>query len=263
MEHVIATVVIIFVISFVFSMFGRGGGDFYLPVIVTLLNMPFYTAAGVSLFLILIQSISMVSVYSTKHRLLDWKLAFVLGATVAITAFLGGFVSHSIPAVYLKVVFAAFLLFSAYFMFKGVNIATVKAGGLGVWHREFSGGDYDVNLLYILPPVALAAFLAGMVGISGGGLIIPLAVLIGGVPLRIAMGTNTFLVLSASSMSFMAHALRGGIDLQLCLILGGTVLVASQLGSRLHMKVKEKELRWGFALILVAASLWMIAKIFV
>jgi len=262
MEHLILTVVIIFAISLVFSMFGRGGGDFYLPVIVTLLSMPFYTAAGVSLFLILIQSISMVFIYSTRHRLVDWKLAFVLGATVAAMAFLGGFVSHGVPAVYLKAVFAAFLLFSAYFMFKGVNIATVKPGGLGVWHRELASGSYDVNLLYVLPPVGLAAFLAGMVGISGGGLIIPLAVLIGGVPLRMAMGTNTFLVLTSSSMSFMAHALRGGVDLRLCLILGGTVLVASQIGSRLHMKVRERELRWGFALILVVASLWMVAKIF-
>ena len=70
MEHIIVTALIIFAISLVFSMFGRGGGDFYLPVIVTLLNMPFYTAAGVSLFLILIQSVSMVSIYSTRHRLL-------------------------------------------------------------------------------------------------------------------------------------------------------------------------------------------------
>jgi len=263
MEHVIVTALIIFTISLAFSMFGRGGGDFYLPVIVTLLDMTFYTAAGVSLFLILVQSISMVTVYSAKHRLLDWKLAFVLGAIVAIAAFLGGFFSHGIPAVYLKAVFAAFLLFSAYFMFKGVNIATVKPGGPGIWHRQFSGGTYNVNLLYILLPVGLAAFLAGMVGISGGGLIIPLAVLVGGVPLRIAMGTNTFLVLSSSSMSFAAHALRGGIDLQLCLIFGGAVLVASQIGSRLHTKVKEKDLRRAFALVLVVASLWMIVKIFV
>ncbi|HHE41379.1 MAG TPA: sulfite exporter TauE/SafE family protein [Dehalococcoidia bacterium] len=263
MEHLILTAVIIFCISLVFSMFGRGGGDFYLPVIITLLGVPFYTAAGSSLFLILIQSISMVFIYSTRHRLLDWKLAFVLGATVAVAAFLGGFFSHGIPAVYLKVTFAVFLLSSAYLMVKRVNIATVKPGGFGVWHREFSGGSYDVNLLFTLLPVGVAAFLAGMVGISGGGLIIPLAVLVGGVPLRIAMGTNTFLVLCSSSMGFAAHALRGGVDLQLCLILGGAVLIASQVGSRLHMKVKERDLRRGFSLILVMASLWMIAKVFV
>ena len=243
-------------------MFGRGGGDFYLPAIISLLSISFYTAASVSLFLILIQSISMVSVYSLRNRLLDWKLAFVLAMAVAIMAFLGGFVSHGIPAVYLKVIFAAFLLFSAYFMFKGMNIATVKPGGFGVWHRELPGATYDVNLLYILLPIGLAAFLAGMVGISGGGLIIPLAVLVGGVPLRIAMGTNTFLVLTSSSMSFLAHALRGGIDWELCLILGGAVLIASQIGSRLHTRIRERTLRRGFALVLIAASFWMIVKIF-
>ncbi len=262
MDHLIITALTIFSISLLFSMFGRGGGDFYLPVIVSLISIPFYTAAGVCLFLILIQSISMVYVYSARNRLLDWKLAIVLGAAVAAMAFLGGFLSHGISAVYLKVAFSAFLLASSYFMSRGSNIATVRAGGFGVWHRDFSAGTYDVNLVYILLPIGLAAFLAGMVGISGGGLIIPLAVLVGGVPIRVAMGTNTFLVLTSSSMAFLAHALRGGIDLKLCAIFGATVLAGSQMGSRLHTKVKERALRRGFAAILVVAALWMIAKIF-
>ncbi|MBW1714877.1 MAG: hypothetical protein JRJ77_03490 [Deltaproteobacteria bacterium] len=48
----------------------------------------------------------------------------------------------------------------------------------------------------------------------------------------------------------------------MCLIFGAIVLVASQIGSRLHTKVKERALSGGFAVILIAASLWMIAKIF-
>jgi len=71
MIEVIITAITIFIISLVFSMFGKGGGELYLPVILTLLSIPFYVAAGVSLFLILLQSISMIFIYSYKHKLVD------------------------------------------------------------------------------------------------------------------------------------------------------------------------------------------------
>ncbi|MCD6236629.1 MAG: TSUP family transporter, partial [Thermoplasmata archaeon] len=95
MIEIIITAITIFIISLVFSMFGKGGGELYLPVMLTLLSIPFYVAAGVSLFLILLQSISMIFVYSHKHKLVDWKVALLLTVVVGVSSFLGGFVSAS------------------------------------------------------------------------------------------------------------------------------------------------------------------------
>jgi len=262
-ESMILAMVAIFAISLIFSMFGRGGGEFYLPTIITVLAIPFYKAAGVSLFLILIQGLSMVTIYHAKHKLLDWKVALLLGSVVAGMAFLGGYSSYSIPPLYLKIIFASFLLFSAYFLFRGTELVNSQPGALGVWHREFAGSSYNINLIYVLPPVAFAALLAGMAGISGCGLIIPICILFGGVPVRIAMGTNTFLVLVSSSMSFFGHALKGGVDFRLALILGAMILLGSQIGSRLHARVRESLLRVGFAVILIVAAFWMVLKIFI
>jgi len=259
MIEIIITALIIFTISLVFSMFGKGGGELYLPVIITLLGIPFYTAAGVSLFLILLQSLSMIFVYSRKHRLIDWRVALLLAIIVGASSFSGGFVSASIPAIYLKITFAVFLLISAFLLFlnKGTKL---KLGKFGVWHRVFSGGEYDVHILYLIFPIAVAAFFAGIVGISGGGLIVPIAVLLGGMPIRIAMGTNTFLVLASSSMGFLGHLAKGGVDWYLCVVLGIAIITGSQIGSHLHAKINEKNLRVGLAAILVFAALWMILR---
>jgi len=262
MEPVIVTFVAIFALSLFFSMFGRGGGEFYLPTMISLLTIPFYKAAGVNLFLIFIQGLSMVLVYSLRNKLVDWAVALVMAVVVGTFAFSGGFFSHKVPDIYLKILFAVFLLVSAYYMLKNKAVKPVR-GKFGVWHREFAGQSYDVNILYLVPPVALAAFVAGMVGISGCGLIVPLYILLGGVPMSIAMGTNTFLVLTSSSMSFIGHLLKGGVDWKLGLILGAAVLIGSQIGSRLHTKVSEKFLKVGFVVILIVAALWMIVKIFV
>ena len=262
MLAIIITAIAIFAISTLFSMFGRGGGEFYLPTMLTLLSIPYYTAAGVTQFLIMLQGLSMVPVYSAKHKQLDWHLAIVLASCVGIASFLGGFLSKGISPVYLKASFAIFLLISAVFLFVNKNVKP-KIGKLGVWHRKFYGGEYDMNILYIILPVAFAGFFAGMVGISGCGLIIPICILLGGVPLRIAMGTNTFILLVSTSMGFLGHALKGGINWQLCLIFGASIIAGSQIGARMHVRVNEKFLRIGFALILVIAASWMIAKIFI
>jgi len=100
MIEIAVTAALVFIISLIFSMFGKGGGELYLPVMLTLLNIAFYTAAGVSLFLIFLQSISMIFVYSQKHKLIDWKLALLLATVVGTSSFLGGFVSEGIPALY-------------------------------------------------------------------------------------------------------------------------------------------------------------------
>jgi len=227
---------------------------------ITLLPISFYTAAGISLFLIFLQSISMVLIYSGKHNLLDWALAVFLAFIIGISSFLGGFLSKGMNSVYLKIIFAIVLFFSAILLLFNKRVKLHFKHG--VWHRRVGNEEYYVNIPLILFPVALAAFIAGMLGISGGGLIVPIAVLLGGVPLRYAIGTNTFLVLISSSMGFLGHVAKGGIEWKFCLMFGIAIIIGSQIGSRLHIKVDERALRAGLAMVLSFAALWMIFRTF-
>ena len=260
MGIIIITAVVIFIISLFFSMFGKGGGEFYLPVLITFLGLPYYKAAGISLFLIFMQSASMVTVYSGKNRLVDWKLAVPLAIYIAFMAFLGGFISKSIPAIYLKTYFVAFLSLSAYFIYKEKSLIS-RRGECCKWHRRFYNNEYDVDLFLTFIPIGINEFLAGMTGISGGGLNVPIMIILSGIPMRIAMGTNTFLILASSSMAFVGHLMKGGIDLKLCLIFGTSIIFGSQIGSHLHAKLHITMLRIGFTIILILASLWMLIKI--
>ncbi len=260
--NLIISAIGIFLTSLIFSMFGRGGGEFYLPIMISLLPIDYYTAAGISLFIIMLQGLSMLIVYHGRHRLVDWGLALVLGFAIGLASFLGGYLSYRIPAYLLKLSFSIFLIISAYYLYKGVAVKA-KVGRIGTWRRKLDNQEYYVNLAYIIPPIIIAAFTAGMAGISGGGLIIPICILLGGVPIRVAMGTNTFLVLSSASMSFMGHFVRGGFNPMLALIYGLLVVLGSQIGSRMHIKINEKRLRQAFSAILVIASIWMLIKIFI
>jgi uncharacterized membrane protein YfcA len=254
----------IFAIAWVFSIFGRGGGEFRLPLLISIVALPFTELKIISVFLILVQGIVMMLVYSGKHKLTDWPLAVLLAGIVGVASFLGGFFSLLVPPVYLKGLFAAMLLISALKMALGKGTQGQR-GRVGVWHRKMpgpEGEECDVNLAYLVIPVLLVGFISGMLGISGCGLIIPLCVILGGVPLRIAIGTNTLLLITSTASSFVGHVIKARFYWELALILAVAAAVGAYLGSRQHTKISEKNINRGFILILVVAAVWMLTKMF-
>ncbi len=169
----------LFCIAFVFSMFGRGGGEFILPLLISILSLSYFELATISLFLIFSQGLVMLIVYGGKHKLVDWPLALALSIIIGTFAFLGGYFSFHVKPIYLKGTFAAVLLISAYKIWQGKKVPA-KKGRFGTWHRKLTDDEYDINFLYIVVPVAIIAGVAGMLGISGCGLIMPNCIQLGG-----------------------------------------------------------------------------------
>lgn len=79
---------ILFVIAAILSMFGKGGGEFYVPIFLTI-GIGFNQAATTSLFILMVSGTIMMLVYNRK-ALLDWKLGFAVVAASASGSFIGG-----------------------------------------------------------------------------------------------------------------------------------------------------------------------------
>lgn len=254
-----------FIIAGIFSILGRGGGEFYLPVLISFLSIPYFDIATVSLFAIFLQAFGMLLIYGSKHKLVDWPLAISLAVIVGIFAFLGGYLSFGLKPSYLKGTFAVLLLISAYLMWKGKGVQG-KPGKFGVWHRTMmtpeGKTEYDMNFLLIIVPTAIIAFIAGAVGISGCGMIIPVCIILGAVPLRIAIGSNALLLLTSTGTSFFGHALRGQTPWELAFVLAMATLCGGLIGSRMHVKINEKTVKYSFIVILIVAAFWMLYKIY-
>lgn len=252
----------LFLIGFVFSMFGRGGGEFILPFLISIVSLPFFDLATISLFLILSQATMMLIIYGAEHKLVDWPLAFSLAGIVGVFAFSGGYLSIHVKPIYLKGAFAVILLISAWKIWQGKKVPA-KKGRFGVWHRKMGDEEADINFLYIVLPVALIAFAAGMLGISGCGLIIPICILLGGVPMRIAIGSNTLLLFTSAGTSFLGHAIRGTFYWKIALITAIGTIAGAILGARTHVNISDEYVKKGFVAILVIAAIWMLVKIYI
>lgn len=247
-------------IAFVLSMLGKGGGEFYVPILITL-GIPYQQAAGTSLFILMVSGLLMMIVYH-KKALIDWTTGLGVIATTATGSFIGGFVSPGIDPRWLKLTFSILLFISLWFISHPPKQKELLKIG-PILKRKCCGESYEFPVLIVLPVIFVIGFLAGMVGISGGGLIVPLLIILGDMPMRIAFATNSIMILFSSFTGFLGRGLRVGIDWKFTLILAIFVGLGALSGAHFSQKVKIQNLKRIFIWVIGFAALWMMIKVFV
>ncbi len=248
-----------YAIAFVLSMLGKGGGEFYVPILITL-GIPYQQAAATSLFILMVSGFLMMIVYH-KKALIDWTTGATVIITTSLGSFLGGFISPNIDPKWLKLTFAILLFISLWFIsHPPKQKETLKIGPR--LKRRCCGEIYEFPLFIVLPIIFIIGFLAGMVGISGGGLIVPLLIILGDMPIRIAFATNSIMVLFSSLTGFIGRGLKISIDWKFTLILAIFVGLGALSGAHFSSKIKVHQLRKIFLWVIGTAGIWMIVKIF-
>jgi len=246
------------VVSAIFSMLGQGGGAFYVPMLLAV-SVPFYLAASTSQILIVVVSLSSMLIFA-RHGMLDWKLVLVIEPPTNVGSFLGGYLSAYVPSRVSEFCFAGVLLVGAYFMFRPVEEPTLHGGERRWWrwNRTDVAEPYSANMLVLLPVMVLVGFAAGLLGIGGGILKVPVLVLLGGVPMAIAVGTSSLMIGATALTGLVGHLLQGHLDLRLALPLAAGVLIGSQIGPRLGVRTDRARLKKYFAILMFVISVWLL-----
>ena len=250
---------IIFAIAVVMTMTGRGGGNFYVLAI-ALSGMRMHEAATTGQFILIVSSL-MATIFFGKKKITDWKLVAIIGAMTLITAFLGGFFSNIFNDKLLKIIFAIFITVASLMMLKPEKDEAPKEA----WYIvQLKSGDnvYFLNLLIVVPVVMLTGFISGMVGISGGSFLVPLMILAIRVPMHIAVGTSTTLVMVTASAGFLGHLTSGHFNLNFALPLAFAGLFGGTIGAKLTLDSKPKKLKIIFSVTSLIAAVIMVARAF-
>ncbi len=246
----------ILAISIAFSMVGLGGGVLYVPILLAL-GVSIYDAVTISLFVILVMSISTVIIYN-RRSVIDWKLAMVLEPPTAVLAFIGGMLANNINDTALTVFFAGILFITSIILVIPIKERKViLTYGWGYWHRRKKEKRYVVHLRGLIPISATAGFVAGMVGVSGGVFKLPAMVIIGHVPMRIAIGTSSFMVAITALSGLCGHVTNNTFDLLNTLPLATAAFVGGFIGSNISNRIKVPILNIFVAGILFIISIWM------
>ena len=248
---------IIFAIAATMTMTGRGGGNFYVLAI-ALSGIGMHVAATTGQFVLIASSLT-ATVFFGKKKVTDWKLVFLIGSMTLISAFLGGFFSDAFGGQLLKIIFAVFIFIASILMLKPVK---GEAGMKNKYTVPFHSGEitYHINLFLFVPIVLITGFFSGMVGISGGSFLVPLLVLAVGVPMRIAVGTSTTLVMITATAGFLGHLSTGHFDPSIAVPLAAAAAIGGFVGTKLTVHIQPKKLKVIFALTSLLAAIIMVVN---
>lgn len=110
--------------------------------------------------------------------------------------------------------------------------------------------------------IALLSFTVGviakMVGVGGGVLLVPMLIMVSGLPARIAAATGEMVTLVASIVAVALYASYSQIDYTLMIPLGLGVIAGAQAGARLSKVSKGILVRRVMAAALLFVGVWLL-----
>ncbi|RME07331.1 MAG: sulfite exporter TauE/SafE family protein [Anaerolineae bacterium] len=94
-------------------------------------------------------------------------------------------------------------------------------------------GIVEISLWVVLGVGVLSGFLAGLLGVGGGFIRMPLLVYVMGVPTHIAVGTDLFEIIFSAGFGTVSHALKGNVDVMMALLMQTGAALGAQIGASL------------------------------
>ncbi len=127
--------------------------------------------------------------------------------------------------------------------------------GLPMKMRFRASGLY----ISVIPPLivgALVGFLAAIMGVGGGFVMVPAMIYFLGMPTKVVVGTSLFQIIFVTAFTTVMHAMTSqtvDMMLALLLILGG--VVGAQIGTRVGTRLKAEQLRILLSLLVLSVSI--------
>lgn len=225
-------------ISAVFSMFGKGGGSLYTPVLV-LLGWEPGPAISTALFLNLVTALVATAVFA-RNRLVDFRFSSLfLPGTIA-GSFLGALLSDRVPKDLLLGVFSVFLLFA------GVLMIRSSKGGVERPPRRPGAGLAAVVVVFSFA----VGMLSSLIGVGGGLVLFPFVVLYLKHPARKAAGATATIVTVSSLVGSLGHLSAGHVDFVRTGITAIAAVLGSAVGSHITVKASPRFVKVAFAFIM-------------
>ena len=222
------------------SLFGLGGGFLIVPAL-TLLGMPVRHAVGTSSAVIIFSSLSAIIEYRKQEKI-NYKAGILIAIPSIIGAYIGACLTMHIQAGILKIIFGIVLLFVAFRMIKHEIHIEKK---LKYWLIPFGGFSSGI--------------ISGLLGVGGGIINVPFLAYLG-LPIHTAVATSSFAIFFTSITSAFKHYFLGNVELIWLILFVPGIIIGAQFGAKLAKRVKAKNLKGAFSLLLIILALMMIFK---
>ena len=236
------------------GLLGIGGGVVLVPGMVYLLHFDQHLAQGTSLF-ILLPPIGLGALRQYwKAGQVDLRAGICCAIGFLLGGYVGGRIAVPMSSESLGGIFAFFLFLSAVLLW-----GKTKSPWSPEQPASPSPTQKPLRALAILLSAGFCGVAAGMVGIGGGVLVVPLLGLLFGFDQHRAQGTSLIALIPPTGLlAFLEYAKGGYVSWRTGLLLIPGVFFGGILGGRIAGKLDSVLMRHVFASMLCGLGLWQL-----
>jgi uncharacterized protein len=118
---------------------------------------------------------------------------------------------------------------------------------------------YDHAVWRLIAIGLVAGTFSSLFGVGGGIVIVPLLMLLAGFAAREAAATSLGAIFITALAGVFLYALRGEVRVGYALLLGVPGAIGALAGTGLQQRLSGRTVELGFATLLVALGIWLIA----
>jgi uncharacterized membrane protein YfcA len=253
------------VIGFCIGLTGVGGGVLVLPALTLILRIDPVTAVGTTTLYAFLTKIT-ATLHHHKLKTIDWGISarFLMGAVPAniITSI---WVSSQGGDIHFKRALTQFIVgvvfFSVFMMV--LNMLTRSRPKVVEKERELAAHIQEKKVVRIELCILLGAICGGLIGatsIGGGVLIVPLLIILFGLPAARTVGTAIFIAFILTMITSLIYGTRGEQDHVTAAIMAVGSLGGVYYGSKLSVKMPELFLRVIVLVLVLVAAIMMLGN---
>jgi uncharacterized membrane protein YfcA len=239
--------------AFVSGLIGVGGAIVMIPLLLygpPLLGvgaLDMRSVAAITMVQVFVASVSGMIAHG-RHRAVNRRLALVGGAAMAAGSLAGAIASRYVSEQWLLAVFAVMVTIAFALMFVPEPAPDV---GESAAEKEYRPALTAVT-------AGAVGVAAGFVGAGGAFLLVPLLLVVVGVPIRVTIGSSLAITAAAATAGVVGKALTGQIPMAPAMVVAAGALPGAQLGAVTSRRLSGVALKRALlaVIVLTGVKVW-------
>lgn len=228
---IVAVLALSVLVGVALGLLGGGGSILTVPLLTYVAGLQPKAAIATSLAVVGATS-AFAAVDHARNRRVRWRTGLVFGSAGMAGAYVGGRLAHLVPGTWLLIGFAVMMAVTAVAMIRG--------------RRGREVPTHSAGLPVIVVEGVVVGFVTGMVGAGGGFLVVPALVLIGGLPMDVAVGTSLVVIAMKSFAGLAGYLHDVEVQWPLAIAVTAAAVLGSIVGARFAGRVDNDVLRRTF-----------------
>jgi uncharacterized membrane protein YfcA len=229
------------------GLLGGGGSIITVPVLVYVLGVEVHQAIAMSLAVVGATSLVAVGLHARRGTV-QYKTGVIMSTAGMLGAYYGSRLTYLFAPATLLLALAGVMLSIAILMLTRKERPTVQASG-----------QQRHAVKMVLAGLSVGG-LTGLLGVGGGFLVVPALTLCAGLPMHAAIGTSLLVITINCAAGLLGHLHYGGFDLHLALLVTVLAVIGTLLGVAVAHRTSPARLRQGFAMLIMAVAMFLVAK---